>query len=223
VLRRRGSGPLLAEFESDLVKVPGVKSARVVGNGEPSEIHIVASSERTPKQLVRDVQSLAMAGYQLSIDHRIVSVVQLEEDKPAEAASSNGHSSNGNRPIISYIIAVNDEYGRRVDLGIKWPDGTSSGGVGQLGASRQGRARAGADAMVQAVNIKLGEAGMSADLDHVFLVAASDGAEVVTVRLSLSEGGRYQMLLGSANSDGDLVAGAARATLHALNRKLSTL
>ena len=77
--------------------------------------------------------------------------------------------------------------------------------------------------MVQAVNIKLTEAGMAADLDHVFLVAASDGAEVVTVRLSLSEGGRYQMLLGSANSDGDLVAGAARATLHALNRKLSTL
>jgi hypothetical protein len=214
---------LLAEFESDLAKVPGVKSARVVGDGEPSEIHIVASLDRTPKQLVRDVQSLAMAGYQLSIDHRIVSVVQLEEESPADAAATNGHSSNGHRPIISYIIAVNDEYGRRVDLGIKWPDGTSSGGVGQLGASKQGRARAGADAMVQAVNIKLTEAGMSADLDHVFLVAASDGAEVVTVRLSLSEGGRYQMLLGSANSDGDLVAGAARATLHALNRKLSTL
>lgn len=214
---------MLAEFESDLGKVPGVKSARVVGNGEPSEIHIVASSERTPKQLVRDVQSLAMAGYQLSIDHRIVSVVQLEEDAPAANGSANGHSSNGSRPIITYIIAVNDEYGRRVDLGIKWPDGTTSGGVGQLGASKQGRARAGADAMVQAVNIKLTKAGMAADLDHVFLVAASDGAEVVTVRLSLSEGGRYQMLLGSANADGDLVAGAARATLHALNRKLSML
>jgi hypothetical protein len=215
---------LLAEFESDLGKVPGVKSARVVGNGEPSEIHIVASSERTPKQLVRDVQSLAMAGYQLSIDHRIVSVVQLEEDAAAETpAATNGHGSNGHRPTITYIIAVNDEYGRRVDLGIKWPDGSTSGGVGQLGASKQGRARAGADAMVQAVNIKLTKAGMSADLEHVFLVAASDGAEVVTVRLALSEGGRYQMLLGSANADGDLVAGAARATLHALNRKLSTL
>lgn len=214
---------MLAEFESDLGRVPGVKSVRVVGNGEPSEIHIVATSERTPKQLVRDVQSLAMAGYQLSIDHRIVSVVQLEEEAATTAAAGNGHSSNGNRPVITYIIAVNDEYGRRVDLGIRWPDGSTSGGVGQLGASKQGRARAGADAMVQAVNIKLASAGMSADLDHVFLAAASDGAEVVTVRLSLSESGRYQMLLGSANSDGDLVAGAARATLHALNRKLSLL
>lgn len=220
---------MLSEFESDLGKVPGVKSVRVVGNGEPSEIHIVATSERTPKQLVRDVQSLAMAGYQLSIDHRIVSVVQLEDDATSSSApegapaATNGHSSGGQRPVISYIILVNDEYGRRVDLGIKWPDGSSSGGVGQLGASKQGRARAGADAMVQAVNSKLVEARMSADLDHVFLVAASDGTEVITVRLSLSEGGRYQMLLGSANSDGDLVAGAARATLHALNRKLSSL
>jgi hypothetical protein len=220
---------LLTEFESDLAKVPGVKSARVVGNGEPSEIHIVASSERSPKQLVRDVQSLAMAGYQLAIDHRIVSVVQLDESQPAPSAPATtangrgtGHSTHG-RPTIAYIILVNDAYGRRVDLGIEWPDGSTGGGVGQLGASKQARARAGAEAMAQAVNARLSNSGMTIDLDHVFLVTATDGAEVVTVKLTLSEGNHYQSLLGSANADGDVVAGAARATLHALNRKLSLI
>ena len=46
----------LSRLEDDLRRVPGVKSARIVGRGSPTEIHIVASHERTPKQLVRDVQ-----------------------------------------------------------------------------------------------------------------------------------------------------------------------
>ena len=211
---------VLTEFELDLAKVPGVKSARVVGDAEPSEIHIVASSERSAKQLVRDVQSLAKAGYKLAIDHRIVSVVQLE-DTPASQNGNGTSKSSRSRALISYIIIVNDAYGRRVDLGVEWPDGTTSASVAQLGESKQARSRAGADVMVQAVNEKVKDRGMSIDLDQVYVVGGSDPSETVTVRLVLHEGGRNQTLVGSANSDGDVIAGAARATLHALNRKLS--
>lgn len=206
----------LTEFEQDLAKVPGVKSARVVGDTEPSEIHIVASSERSPKQLVRDVQSLAKAGYKLAIDHRIVSVVQLEE-----AATNGSGTKPRDRALISYIIVVNDAYGRRVDVGVEWPDGSTSASVAQLGESKQARSRAGADVMVQAVNEKLKDRGISIDLDQVYLVGGPDPNEMITVRLVLHESGRSQVLVGSANSDGDVIAGAARATLHALNRKLS--
>ena len=67
-------------LEADLRKVPGVRSARIIGdNGSPSEIHIVSTSSRAPKQVVRDVQSLATAGFGIQIDHRIVSIVQLDE------------------------------------------------------------------------------------------------------------------------------------------------
>ena len=69
-----------SRLEADLVKVPGVRSARVIGaNGAPTEIHIVSTSSRAPKQVVRDVQSLATAGFGIQIDHRIVSIVQLDE------------------------------------------------------------------------------------------------------------------------------------------------
>jgi hypothetical protein len=69
----------LAKLEQDLLRVPGVRSARVVGTDVPSEIHIVTTSKRSPKQVVRDVQSLAAAGFGMPIDHRIVSVVQLDD------------------------------------------------------------------------------------------------------------------------------------------------
>lgn len=73
----------LSKLEQDLLRVPGVRSARVVGGDVPSEIHIVTTSKRSPKQVVRDVQSLAAAGFGIPIDHRIVSVVQLDDPPPA--------------------------------------------------------------------------------------------------------------------------------------------
>lgn len=72
---------LRPDLEAALRQIQGIRAASVVTNGksEPTEIHILAMSGKAPKQIVRDVQSLAMAQFDLDIDHRIVSVVQLED------------------------------------------------------------------------------------------------------------------------------------------------
>jgi hypothetical protein len=72
---------LLPEFEDSLRQVPGIRAVSVVTGPDaiPTEIHIVASRNKGAKQVVRDVQSLAMASYDLDIDHRIVSVVQFDD------------------------------------------------------------------------------------------------------------------------------------------------
>lgn len=73
---------LLPELEESLRQVPGIRAASVVTGPDavPTEIHIVASRSKGAKQVVRDVQSLAMASYDIDIDHRIVSVVQFDDD-----------------------------------------------------------------------------------------------------------------------------------------------
>jgi hypothetical protein len=78
----------LDRLEAELKKIAGVKNARIIGTDGPEEIHVVATSARSPKQVVRDVQSLAAAAYGLPIDHRIVSVVQLEEAEPPAPPST---------------------------------------------------------------------------------------------------------------------------------------
>ena len=83
-------GTHLSKLEQDLLRVPGVRSARVIGGDVPTEIHVVTTSKRSPKQVVRDVQSLAAAGFGIPIDHRIVSVVQLDDPPP----SSDGESAD---------------------------------------------------------------------------------------------------------------------------------
>lgn len=72
---------LRPDLEAALRQIQGVRAASVVttGTGVPSEIHILAATGKAPKQVVRDVQSLAMARFDLDIDHRIVSIVQLDE------------------------------------------------------------------------------------------------------------------------------------------------
>jgi hypothetical protein len=72
---------LLPELEDSLRQVPGIRAASVVtgANAVPTEIHIVASRTKGPKQVVRDVQSLALASFGIDIDHRIVSVVQFDD------------------------------------------------------------------------------------------------------------------------------------------------
>ena len=70
----------LGALEQDLQRIPGVSAVRVVvdADGKPIEIHVLASLARHAKQLVRDVQSVAKAGFDVDIDRRIVSIVQLD-------------------------------------------------------------------------------------------------------------------------------------------------
>ena len=75
--------------EHELCRIPEVNAARIVTSedGRPTEVHILASPEKHAKQVVRDVQSVAMATFGLELDRRVISVVQLE------SSSGNG---NGN-------------------------------------------------------------------------------------------------------------------------------
>ena len=113
----------LAGLEHDLLNVQGVQSARVIGDDEPAEIHIVASLQRSPKQVVRDVQSLAAARFGMPIDHRIVSVVQLDEEpeQPERQAV---------RPILERVVMASRGQSSWVKVGLGWPDGRSTEGAG---------------------------------------------------------------------------------------------
>jgi hypothetical protein len=71
----------LGAVEQALCSIPDVRSARLVANGSGDliEVNIVATPGKTPKQLVRDVQSMAIAFSGVDIDDRIVNVTHHDE------------------------------------------------------------------------------------------------------------------------------------------------
>jgi hypothetical protein len=74
------SGGLLRDLEDELCRLPGVHAVRVVGdrNDRPVEVHVLADQAKAPKQVVRDVRSVAHTVFGIELDHRIVSVAQLD-------------------------------------------------------------------------------------------------------------------------------------------------
>ena len=59
-------------------KLPGVLSVEFVTEGPVvREVHVLSDQSRSPKQIVRDIQSALLARFQLDLDHRIISVAQI--------------------------------------------------------------------------------------------------------------------------------------------------
>jgi hypothetical protein len=66
-------------IENEITRLPEVVACRIVADplGRPVEVHVLAHPGKHPKQVVRDVQSVALASFGFEIDRRIASVVQL--------------------------------------------------------------------------------------------------------------------------------------------------
>ncbi|MCL4514009.1 MAG: hypothetical protein M1379_00180 [Firmicutes bacterium] len=76
------------QLEQAIRQIRGIISNRVVMDqeGRISEVHVLASRHRNAKQIVRDVEAVCMAQFALPVDHRRVSVAQIEEENAGQAS-----------------------------------------------------------------------------------------------------------------------------------------
>lgn len=77
------SADALRELEDELCRLPGVHAVRVVGDraGRPIEVHVLSDPSKPAKQTVRDVRAVAQTVFGIELDHRIVSVAQLNTNE----------------------------------------------------------------------------------------------------------------------------------------------
>lgn len=213
-LVRRGTvGPVdRTELEDGLKKIPGVSGIKVVGDDQPTEIHVIATSDRQPKQLVRDIQSLAAAGFGLDIDHRIVSIVQIED----VATKVNGRVS---RILLERIEVSKGAGSDWVKVVLRHPSGETTEGSCAGGGSRVARGKAAVIATLRALDPLLASRGASVDLEHLSIQHVDVDANVL-VRAVLYEGGVGLSLMGTAAIEDDVASASIKALLQALNRKL---
>jgi hypothetical protein len=205
----------LTEVEREICRLPDVSIARLVGeaDGRISEAHIVAHPGKHPKQIVRDVQSVALASFGLELDRRIISVVQLggnalaenfvPEPRPSIVAIT--AEANGLRSLVRVTLARDD------DEAVGFAEGS---------IATTARHRLVATATVDALR-QLEPAAECIDVDHAEIVriGAHDIA-VVTVVFVVPPS--EQLVSGSAivrpQQEADAVA---RAVLDATNRRLA--
>lgn len=78
----RGLDPWgLNQVEQLLTGLAGITSLKVVpdGHGGIDEVHVVSDAGVGPKQIVRNIESALLAEFGLQIDHRKVSVAEVEQ------------------------------------------------------------------------------------------------------------------------------------------------
>ena len=197
----------LTEVEREICRLPDVSIARLVAEptGRVSEVHVVAHPGKHPKQIARDVQSIALASFGLELDRRIISVVQLGGDAFEREAHVRGFrasvvaitaESNGLRSLVRVTLARDDE---------------ESVGFAEGSVATTARHRLVATATVDALR-QLEPAAECIDVDHaqILRVGAHDIA-VVTVVFVLPPS--EQLVSGSAivrpQQEADAVARAA--------------
>jgi hypothetical protein len=219
---------LLPELEDSLRLIPGVTAASVVTGPDavPTEVHVLASPGKAAKQVVRDVQSLALARFDIDIDHRIVSVVQMGDDevRAVEVPDSRAASESvapAPEPLVRPAIAaisVRSGHGE-IEAAVTLAIGEQLFGGSATGPSgRSHRARLVAAAALDAVSELLGQ---PCEVESSAIVATGSREIALSVlTLTVPRIGE-QVLTGAAVVRGDEADAIVRSVLAALNRQLT--
>jgi hypothetical protein len=198
--------------ETTLCSVPGVIGARIVSGfeREVDELHVLTVVDRSAKQTVRDVQSVLMARFGIPTDHRVVSVVQLEEGRGLPPLTT--------RPSIDEVGVV--RIGTTVQASVLLQDReTSYRGTASGAATLTGRLRSVAHAMLAAVRPMLAEE-VQVELEGVQLLDVA-GRPLAVAVLQIRTPRTEIILSGSAMVHDTADDAIARAILDGLNRTLA--
>ncbi len=209
----------LEDLEALIMKVAGVVSCKVATSewGAVEEVHVVATTERHPKQMVRDIQSAAQAEWGLQLDHRKISIAQLVGLDPTvppprlrlQNVDVVSDLSRGQMKVRVALAQENDPEALYI--------GEVRGTYGRLQSFRLA-----AEATLLAVN-QVVEAQLPFTFEDAGVVKLGD-SEVALVTCSYFAQRRQQeLLVGATLVKNNIPEAVVRATLDAINRRVGRL
>lgn len=200
------------EVERALSTVPGVLGARLVPGfeREVDELHVLTTLERSPKQTVRDLQTVLMARFGVPTDHRVVSVVQLDEQRVGGALAT--------RVTIGHVAVTHAGLEVRAEVMLRHGDDDLAGS-GDGPATPAGRHRAVGRATLAALRPLLGD-GQVVELQGTEITEVlGHRLAVALVQFRTARG--EHTVAGSALVRDATADSVARSVLDALNRSIA--
>jgi hypothetical protein len=227
----------IAGAEALLQTLPGVISARVVAKpgGDVEEIHLLTTTEISPKLTVRNVESALLAHFNLTVDHRKVSVAQTIA--PAPEAKVIAHATElsvlppppsvlarpeqGEPRILFIGLQVDTQRTRQVrfQVELEWKGarhrGEASGA--DIARARMDTVAGAALKAIEAAAAASGSGGLSLVLDGVKAVEAFD-RKYALVAVNAFQGRQMTPLSGTALIEDSPDKAVILATLQATCR-----
>jgi hypothetical protein len=203
-------------IEELIHQVRGVLSAYVslAPEGEIEEIHVLGDAERTPKQIVRDIESMLATQLGMRIDHKRVSVAQMRKsDKPPQVrAAKRLRFRSVNLTVTGVAAEAQVEIER---------DDVISTGIASGPSSAQNQMRLVNIATMRSVE-KFLPPDHSMALEELKVIPMGE-EEIILVVLNLLKPREEVQLVGSAIMGSDVKRSVIFATLKALNRYIGKI
>lgn len=195
------------DIEELILKLPSIISCKIVINeeGKIVEIHILSSNERSPKQIVRDIQSSLMAKWEIRIDHKIISIAQIAD---------NGEEGNRYKLQIAQVDYSLNGINAEALVVLRYHENTYTGKKKGL-HTRIGVSKLIANATIKAVEEYLGK-GPCFSIEDIEKTRIAK-REAVLVAVTLLTNYEEKNFIGASYIDSDEYKSIVKATLNALN------
>ncbi len=193
-------------FEDVIAKIQGVTHSKVVYNeDEVEEVHIIANTTRSPKQIVRDIESALLAIFNYRINRKLISIAQIDtgETKSIKRIRYEG---------ISLEVKDNNV---RCEIRLNMDDDEYTSTQTAIGTSIN---RLKVVATVSAVEEIIGQVSVF-DVEDI-VVNSIRNISYVTVIVNMINDIAEEVLIGTAIVRNDVNEAIAKATLDAINRRI---
>ena len=221
------------EAEALLRTLPAIASAKVLRDAEGvvRDVHVLATTDLGPKQIVRNVESALLARFGVRLDHRAISVAQSATARVAEAARTPAPAPAA-APTPAVVITAAPAPGRGIYFEDVEVRRSRSAGLactvtlragadthtGEASGVETARARGelAATAAVRALTPLLSD-GVTLAFESCMVIAAAD-REFAFVVVSGRSGRETTILSGSCEVRDGVETAAALAVLDATER-----
>ncbi|MTI49740.1 hypothetical protein [Sporosalibacterium faouarense] len=200
----------IKEMEQFLVKLKSIISCKIIVDkkNDIEELHILSNTQREPKQISRDIQSMLISEFGINIDHKKISIAQIDE----EVVSNNDfrlrfstveYSLTGKKATIKVVL----------EKGGKYYEGQVAGIQTKYNSKR----------MIVEATLKAVENFLGVDelfiAEDVKVIEIADKRVVVTGIVFFNEY-EEQFFTGCASINSDHKESIVKSTLDGINRKI---
>lgn len=195
-------------FHELINKINGVISTKIIHqDNDIQEMHILANTLRSPKQIVRDIESILLTSFDYRIDRKIISIAQIETDDcdPIKRIKFGGISLDVQSNMVECKVKLlyEEQEFFVTQVGIK---------------TAANRKKIVAKATIDAVEKILGQTFIF-DVQDVISTTNRDITFIsVLVNMVINES--EETMVGSAIVKNDVNEAIAKATLAAINRRV---
>jgi hypothetical protein len=201
------------EIKKMIQELEGVVSCNLTGGDEIDEIHIIANKKRDPKRIVRDVETVFMVHIDRKIDHKKISIAQIES-----SFSESIRAVSDNRIELVSIYTENNRSCCNVKMKINEQEVKESFEV-QIGENIEkliGRS-------VLTILNKYLDFDSQMVIDDIFTIKGKEELVIAQISMYNPDNNLIQKkLVGSVYVNNDISLAIAKACLKAVNRKIST-